>query len=48
MASTGKAAMNDWYQPIDQQAGDSQDPAPTSQNYSGCKRYSQEPFQQQL
>lgn len=43
MASTGKAAMNDWYQPIDQQAGDSQDPAPTSQNYSGRKRYSQEP-----
>lgn len=36
--------MNDWHQSTDQQTGGNQDPAAQpSQNYSGYKRYSQEP-----
>ena len=42
MRSTGKAAMNDWNQPIDHQTGDNQDPAQASGNFSGYSGYGQQ------
>lgn len=35
--------MNDWYQPIDKQTSEDQDPAPANRNYSGDEGYDQEP-----